>query len=84
MSADRAATALLVAGYPVSIAVIARWIPVVRERRTVWFVAHEAAVAAIVTGWAIKGDTRGTVVNGSWLATAALWYALGGRRPQGA
>ena len=44
-------TALFAFGYPTSIAVITRWLPVVRERRTAWFVAHEVAVAAIITGW---------------------------------
>ncbi len=80
MSRDRAATALLVAGYPVSIAVILRWLPVVRERRLAWFAAHEAAVAAIVAGWAIKGDTPSVLINSSWLATAAVWYAVGGTK----
>ena len=60
--------------------VIARWIPVVRQRRLKWFVAHEAAVAAIVTGWAIVGRRQGVVVNGAWGLIAAAWYALGGRR----
>jgi hypothetical protein len=73
-------TALLAFGYPVSIAVIARFVPVVREQRTAWFVAHEVAVAAIVAGWAIDGDTRAVAINGTWLVAAAVWYALGGRR----
>ena len=35
---------------------ILRFVPVVRERRMKWLVAHDLAVAAIVTGWALKGD----------------------------
>jgi hypothetical protein len=73
-------TALFAVGYPVSIAVIARFVPVVRERRTAWFVAHELAVAAIVAGWAIDDDVRAVAINGSWLVIAAAWYAVGGRR----
>jgi len=74
------ATGLFVVGYPVAIVVIARWVPVVRERRLRWFVAHQAAVAAIVTGWAIRGRTSAILINGSWFVIAALWYAAGGRR----
>jgi hypothetical protein len=67
-------------GYPVAIAVIARFVPVVRERRLRWFAAHEAAVSAIVAGHALRPDTRGVVVNGAWLVAGTAWYVLGGRR----
>ena len=72
--------ALFVLGYPVAIAVIVRFIPVVRERRTRWIVAHEIAVAAIVAGHALNDNTSAVVINGAWLLIAALWYALGQRR----
>jgi hypothetical protein len=77
---DGLGTALHLVGYSVSIVVITRCVPVVRERRTAWFAAHEAAVAAIVAGWAIKGDARAVAVNGTWGVVAAAWYGLGGRR----
>jgi len=80
VSTDATATALFAFGYPVSIAVILRFVPVVRERRLKWLVAHELAVAAIVAGWALKGDRRAVAINASWLAAAAIWYVLGGRR----
>ena len=69
-------------GYPVAIAVIVRWIPVVRERRLKWFLWHEAAVAAIVVGHATRGEKgrAGVLINGAWLVVAAAWYAVGGRR----
>ncbi len=73
-------TALFAFGYPTSIAVIARWLPVVRERRTRWFVAHQVAVAAIVTGWALKRDATAVTINASWLGIAAAWYLAAGRR----
>ena len=79
MSADAAATALFVFGYPVSIAVILRFVPVVRERRMRRLVAHDLAVAAIVAGWALKGDRRAVAINASWLVAANVWYALGAR-----
>ncbi len=71
---------LFTIGYPVSIVVIVRWLPVVRERRIRWFVAHEIAVAIIVTGWALDEDWRAVAINGSWLVVAAVWYVLAGRR----
>ena len=77
---DATSTALFAVGYPVSLVVIARWIPVVRERRWKWFVAHEVAVAAIVAGWALKSDTRAVTINGTWLGVAAVWYLSSARR----
>ena len=80
MRSNPVAFALHLVGYPTAVVVIARWVPVVRQRRLRWFVAHEAGVAAIVTGWAIVGRRQGVVVNGAWGVIAAVWYALGGRR----
>ena len=80
MSTDAAATALFAFGYPVSIVVILRFVPVVRERRMKWLVAHDLAVAAIVAGWALKGDSRAVAINASWMVAANIWYAFGGRR----
>ena len=78
MSAVR--IALFAVGYPVAVVVIARFLPVVRNRRIRWIVAHEVAVAAIVAGHAIDDNTSAVVINGAWLVIAALWYALGARR----
>jgi hypothetical protein len=80
VSTDAAATALFAFGYPTSIVVILRFVPVVRERRLKWLVAHDLAVAAIVAGWALKDDRRAVAINASWLVAANVWYALGGRR----
>jgi hypothetical protein len=66
-------------GYPASIIVIVRFVPVVRERRLRWLVIHHIAVAAIVVGWITKGDVPAIVVNSSWLVVSSVWYALGGR-----
>jgi hypothetical protein len=82
VSADAAATALFVVGYPTAIVVILRFVPVVRERRLKWLVAHDLGVVAIVAGWALKGDRRAVVINASWLVAANVWYALGARRSQ--
>ena len=80
MSTNPVAFALHLVGYPTAVVVIARWIPVVRQRRLKWFLAHQVGVAAIVAGWAIVGRRQGVVVNGAWGLVAAAWYAFGGRR----
>jgi hypothetical protein len=72
---------LLGVGYPLSIGVIARFLPVVRQRRWRWLAAHHLGVAAIVTGWALRGQASAAAVNASWLAASSLWYALGARGP---
>ncbi len=67
-------------GYPVALVVIARLVPVFRERRTRWFVAEEAATAAIVAGWALEGRTSAVVVNSVWgVGLAFMWHL---RRPK--
>lgn len=71
---------LLAAGYPASVAVISRFVPVVRERRWPWLVVHHLGVAAIVAGWALKGRTPAVAFNAAWLVTSTVWYLAGGRR----
>lgn len=67
---------LFAVGYPVSVGVLTRWVPVVRERRRTWFAAHTAAVSAVVAGWAIEGRSSAVAVNGAWLVSSIAWYAL--------
>lgn len=68
-------------GYPVAIVGIARLVPIFRERRTGWFVAEEAATAAIVAGWAIEGRTPAVAINSLWgLGLAVAWVITGRRR----
>jgi tryptophan-rich sensory protein len=66
-------------GYPAAVVVIARWLPVVRERRARWFVVHHVGVIAIVAGWAIEQRWPAVAVNSTWLVASSLWYVLGGR-----
>jgi hypothetical protein len=61
-------------GYPASVVVIARWFPVVRERRQRWFVVHALAVSAIVAGWALRGEWRSVAINATWLVISIIWY----------
>lgn len=74
------ATGLHLVGYPVAIGVIARFVPVVRERRLAWFLAHQAAVAAIAAGWLLKDRPSAVAVNGAWGVIAAGWYLSRSRR----
>lgn len=71
-------------GYPTSIAVISRFVPVVREQRTRWFVLHTAGVAAIIAGWALRADRAAVAINAAWLVSSSIWYVLGGRRHRSA
>jgi hypothetical protein len=73
----------LAVGYPLSIAVIVRFVPVVRQQRWRWLVVHHVGVAAIVAGWSLRGETSAVAVNGAWLVVSSLWYALGGRSRAG-
>ncbi len=70
-------------GYPLSIGVIARLMPVVRERQWRWLAVHHLGVAAIITGWALRGEASAVAVNSSWLAASSLWYGLGGKKTPG-
>ena len=66
-------------GYPVSILVIARFVPVVRERRVRWILWHQAAVGAILLGFVLDANWSAVAINGTWFVVAAVWYVLGGR-----
>jgi hypothetical protein len=81
---NRLALPLFIVGYPVSVAAIARWKPLMRDRKTGLFLAHQAAVAAIVAGWAVKHEIGPVLVNGAWLVTAAVWWVVAGRLAAGA
>lgn len=73
------ASFLHLVGYPVALVVIARLRAVFRERRTSWFVAEEAATAAIVAGWALKGRREAVVVNAAWGVGLAVAWLVAGR-----
>ena len=82
MGADAAAVPLLIAGNLVAIVVIVRWVPVVREQRTRWFLAHAAAMTAIIASWAIRRPIA-MAPNVVWLVASTVWYRFGARRPPG-
>ncbi|MGI8684943.1 MAG: hypothetical protein ACR2MO_07635 [Acidimicrobiales bacterium] len=79
---DATEVALFGFGYPASIAVITRFVPVVRERRWRWLVLHHLGMAAIIAGCVSKRTTVGVIGNSGWLVLSSLWYAAGGRWPR--
>ena len=77
---DNASLVLLAVGYPVTLAVLIRFVPVVRERRSRWLAVHHCGVVAIVAGWALRGEPTAAAVNAAWLVASSAWYVMGGRR----
>ena len=80
MDADTRSLVLLGVGYPAAVAVLVRWLPVVRERRWRWLAVHHLGMAAIVAGHLTARRPVAAALNGAWLAGASAWYAAGGRR----
>lgn len=74
------AIVLLVAGYAVALAMLARLRPVLAERRVWWFVALEAATTSIVVGWFLHGRPLAALANGAALAGFAAAWLIAGRR----
>ena len=71
--------ALFGLGYAASIAVLSRFVPVVRERRWRWLAVHHLGVGAVVVGWATRREAVGVAVNATWLVVSSAWYVLGRR-----
>ncbi len=71
--------ALLGFGYPASIAVITRFVPVVRERRWRWLAVHHLGVVAVIVAWATRRQAVGVAVNSTWLVVSSAWYVVGRR-----
>lgn len=76
---DGAEIALFGFGYPAAIAVITRFVPVVRKRRWRWLVVHHLGMAAVIAGCVSKRTTPGILGNSAWLVASSVWYALGGK-----
>ncbi len=51
-----------------------------RRREPRVFAAEELGAVLIATGFALKGQLGGAVVNGGWAAGLAVAYALEGRK----
>lgn len=77
--AETLAIPLLIIGNVTAVVVIARFVPVVRERRLAWLLVHHAAMIAVITGWAIRRPPA-TALNALWLVSSTVWYVRGGRR----
>ena len=71
--------ALFGLGYPASIAVITRFVPVVRQRRWGWLAVHHVGVGAVIVAWATRREGVAVAANATWLVASSAWYALGRR-----
>jgi hypothetical protein len=71
---------LLVIGYPMALAMLARLRLVLVERRAWWFAALEAAMASIAVGWLLHGRPLAALLNGAALAGFAIAWLITGRR----
>lgn len=77
---DVTASVLLVIGYVVALAVLARLRPVLAERRVRWFLVLEAATASISAGWLLHGRPFAAALNGAALAGFAITWIVTAQR----
>ena len=71
--------AIRLPGYPVACMAIVTFVGIVGDRRIGWFLAHEAAMTAIVIGWLVAERPGVAAFNALWLVSAAIWFAVGSR-----
>lgn len=68
--------ALLGVGYPVSVGVLTRLLPVLRQRRQGWFLVLEGATACVAAGWLLRGRPEPAVLNAAALVGFAVLWRL--------
>jgi hypothetical protein len=71
---------LLMIGYPLALAVLARLRAVLAERRVWWFAVLQAATASITAGWLLHRRPLPAAVNGTALVGFAIAWLITGRR----
>jgi hypothetical protein len=79
-AAARVGVAVLAVGYPVSIGVLVRLLPVLRERRRTWIAVLIAGMSCLVVGWLLLRRPAAAAVNGAGLAAVVAGWAWTGRR----
>ena len=73
-----ASNALLLVGYPLSVAAGAELLPVIRERRLGRFLAVEAGIGCVTMGLVLRRRPLAAAANGvSLVGLAAAWFAVG-------
>ncbi len=80
MNRRRLGTALLLAGYSVSLASLTRFNRMVRERDLRTLLVLEAGTASLVAGFTLKRIRKGAVSNLVWLVAFPAWYRWRGSR----
>ena len=71
---------LLIIGYPLALAVLARLRPVLAERRVWSFAVLQAATASITAGWLLHRRPLPAAVNGTALVGFAIAWLITGHR----
>ncbi len=79
-AASRVGVALLVVGYPASVAVLVRVLPVLRERGRRWFGVLVAGLSCLAVGWALLRRPVPAAVNGVGLIALVVAWVWRGRR----
>ena len=79
-AASRIGVALLVVGYPTSVAVLVRIMPVLRQRRGRWFGALVAGLTGLTAGWALLRRPAPAAVNLVGLVAVVVAWVWTGRR----
>lgn len=79
-TASRVGVALLVVGYPTSVAVLVRILPVLRQRRQRWFGVLVAGLTCLTAGWALLRRPAPAAVNMAGLAALVVAWVWRGRR----
>ena len=74
------ASVLLIIGYPLALAVLARLRPVLVKRRVWWFATLAAATASITAGWLLHRRPPPAALNGAALVGFAIAWLITGRR----
>jgi len=81
--ANVTALVLLVIGYPMALAILARLRSVLVERRVWWFAALQVATASIAVGWLLDARPLAALPNGAALVGFAIAWFITGRRARG-
>jgi hypothetical protein len=83
-TSSAAGVGLLVVGYPVAVGVLARLVPVLRQRRRRAMVALEVATVGIAAGWGLRGQPAGVASNAAaFVGFAVAWWWTGRRQSRG-
>lgn len=79
-TASRVGLVFLAAGYPASLVVLVRLLPVLRQRRRRWFAVLVSGLSCLVFGWLLLHRPAAAAVNGVGLVALVASWVWRGRR----